>query len=213
MHPDGDRVYIAEASIFAQSPALIAFDLAKQEARRLLEGHESVEAEDYYITVDGSPIEVFGLFAVRPGVDSIALDGAAEWLYFAAVTARKMYRVRASDLDNNTLTPGELAERVEVFGDKSQSDGITIDDAGRIYLTDPEHNAVIRMNADASLTTLLRDDRLRWPDGFSFGPDGWLYVTCSALQHVIMKSSSHVAEHGPYHIFRFQPGATAHAGH
>lgn len=213
VHPDGKHLYIADASIFAKTPALIVYDIEHKLARRVLEGHPSVAAEDYYISVDGRPIEVLGLFAVRPGVDSIALDRKGEWLYFAAVTATRMYRVRARDLDSTYLSADELAARVETVGDKTLSDGITTDDAGNLYLSDPQHDAVVRMNADASLTTLIADRRLRWPDGFSFGPDGWLYVTCSALQHVIMKSASHVAEHAPYSIFRFKPGTTGEPGH
>ena len=38
--------------------------------------------------VQGVRMELFGLFTVRPGVDSIALDDAGEWLYFAPVTSR-----------------------------------------------------------------------------------------------------------------------------
>ena len=53
-----------------------------------------------------------------------------------------------------------------------------------------EHSAILELRPDRSLVTLLKDARLRWPDGFSFGPDGWLYVTCSALQHVLLRSSS-----------------------
>jgi sugar lactone lactonase YvrE len=203
VHPNGEHVYISEASIFAKTPALIVYDVNTGKARRVLEGHRSVMPDHYYITVDGSPIEVFGLFAVRPGVDSIALDDKGEWLYFAAVTAEKMYRVRTADLGDVSLTESELESRVEVVGDKTVSDGIVFN--GDLFLTDPEHNALIRMSTKGELTTLLKDPRLRWPDGLSMGPDGWLYVTCSALQHVIMKDSEHVQAHGPYHIFRFKP--------
>lgn len=210
---DGKRVYVAEASIFGKRPALIVVDVDTNRARRLLEGDVSVAPEPYYITVDDEPIEVLGLFAVRPGVDSIALDRKGEWLYFAAVTATKMYRVRTRDLNDPSLEPALLASRVEVFGDKTQSDGISIDEQGTLYLSDPEHDAVVAMRSDAKLETLLSDDKLRWPDGFSFGPEGWLYFTCSALQHVIMKSPDHVAAHAPYHIFRFKPGGTATPGH
>jgi sugar lactone lactonase YvrE len=213
VHPDGQRVYIAEASIFAKTPALIVYDAREPSVRRVLESDRSVMPEPYYITVDGEPIDAFGLFAVRPGVDSIALDRKGEWLYFGAVTATKMFRVRVSDLEDASLLPDELSRRVEEFGDKTESDGISSDDQGTIYLTDPEHDAITRMTADGSLSTLIRDPRLRWPDGLSFGPDGWLYVTCSALQHVIMKSPEHVTAHAPYHIFRFKPGTTAAAGH
>ena len=36
--------------------------------------------------------------------------------------------------------------------------------------------------AGDAITTLVRDDRLRWPDTFSEGPDGTIYVTASHIQ-------------------------------
>ena len=89
----------------------------------------------------------------------------------------------------------------------------TTDDAGAIYLSDMEHSAIHRISADGKLQTLVTDEKLRWPDGFSFGPDGWLYVTCSALQHVLFRSDDDVRKHAPYQIWRFRPGATATPGH
>ena len=60
--------------------------------------------------------------------------------------------------------------------------------------------------------TLLRSDRLRWPDALSFGPDGWLYIADSALGEVILQPREHIKSHGPYKIFRFKPGATGTPG-
>jgi len=40
---------------------------------------------------------------------------------------------------------------------------------------------VLLLAPDRTLRTLGKDPKLRWPDGLSFGPDGWLYVSCSAL--------------------------------
>jgi sugar lactone lactonase YvrE len=202
--PLGLRIYIADASIFAKTPALIVYDIEKHRARRVLEGHPSVQAEDYVPVVQGRKMLVFGIFAIQPGVDSIALDRRGEWLYFGALTSRQLYRVRARDLNNPRLSAERLAERVEVFADKTMSDGITTDLGDHVYLSDLEHDAVVTLGPDRKLRTLIKDPRLRWPDGFSFGPSGNLYVTCSALHHVIGRSRAHVREHGPYQIFRFR---------
>lgn len=211
--PTGRRIYIADASIFAQRPALVVYDLDRGSCRRLLEGHRSVEPEPYIPVVQGRKMRVFGLFAVRPGVDSIALDRAGEWLYFAPVTDRHMYRVRAADLDNPLLDEEQLASRVETWAVKTMSDGISIDLEGNLYLTDLEHSAIVRLGADGRLETLVRDERLRWPDGLSFGPDGWLYVTCSALQQVIGRTPGQVRAAAPFQIYRFRPGVEGIAGH
>jgi sugar lactone lactonase YvrE len=82
-----------------------------------------------------------------------------------------------------------------------------------VYITDPEHDAIHVLAPDGKLETLVRDARLRWPDGLSFGPDGWLYVTCSALHQVIMRPPSAVPEHAPYQIYRVPTGAQATPGH
>ena len=105
-----------------------------------------------------------------------------------------------------------MAARVEDFAAKTLSDGLTMDVDDNVYLSDMEHSAVVRLGPDRRLTTLVKDARLRWPDGFSFGPDGWLYVTCSSLQHVLFVSRAEMRAHAPYQIFRFQPGVAGVPG-
>ena len=101
----------------------------------------------------------------------------------------------------------------ERFADITLSDGITTDLRGNIYLTDIEHSAVVRVSPMGDLQTLIKGRCIRWPDGFSFGPDGWLYVTGSALNEVVMRSRTWVKAHGPYPIYRFRPGEDGIPGH
>ncbi|MDP3857854.1 MAG: L-dopachrome tautomerase-related protein [Stagnimonas sp.] len=211
---DGSTIYIADASFFGLNPALVVVDVASGKARRLLERHVSVTPEKYIPVVQGRRMEAFGLVAIRPGVDSIALSRNDQWLYYAPITSERLYRIHTADLRNEALGPEQLAGQVETLAAKTMSDGITSDDQGRIYLSDLEHSAIVRYAPDTgAMETLIKTDRLRWPDGFSFGPEGWLYVTGSALHQVIGLPPSSVAEHAPYPVFRFQPGASAAAGH
>ena len=211
--PDGKTVYIAETSPLVHRPALIVYDVAGKSARRVLDSHASVMPENYVIQAPGRDMIIYGIYNMRIGVDSIALDRDGEWLYYGPVTGATMYRIRAKDLRDPSLDDEELAKKVEVFGAKTLSDGITTDVEGNVYLSDMENSAVVRMAPDATLTTLVKDERLRWPDGFSFGPDGSLYVSCSALQHVLFVNPAEMEANRPYHIYRFDPGIPGIAGH
>jgi len=211
--PDGTRVYIAESSPIAQTPALIVYDVVKKTSRRLLDSHPSVLPKDYVLNAAGRDMVVLGVYTLRIGVDSIALDRTGEWLYYAPVNGDRMFRIATKALDDERLAPTELAEAVEDYGPKTMSDGLSSDDAGNVLITDPEHSAVLALGTDRTLRTLVKDAKLRWPDGLSFGPDGWLYVTCSSLQHVLFVAPGHQAAHAPYHVYRFKPGSTAPPGH
>jgi sugar lactone lactonase YvrE len=213
VNPAGTKIYIADASIFGKQPAIVVYDIPSQSSRRVLEGHPSVSAEKYAPVVQGQKMVIFGIFAIRPGVDSIALDRKGEWLYYAPVTNEHMYRIRTRLLDDARLSAEELASSVETFALKTMSDGLTTDLLGNVYLTDLEHSAIVTLGPDKRLRTLLKHPLLRWPDGLGFGPDGWLYIACSSLHHVIMRSAGHIRANAPYQIFRFKPGPAGIPGH
>jgi sugar lactone lactonase YvrE len=204
--PAGRMIYIAEASPIRQTPALIVYDSVERKARRLLAGDRSVRAGDYIIQAAGRDMIVYGFYRLSIGIDSIALDKRGDWLYYGSVTGDRMYRIATKDLNDTALSPEALAAKVEDFAPKTLSDGLTMDVADNIYVSDMEHSAILSLGPDRHLKTLLKDPRLRWPDGFSFGPDGWLYVSCSSLQHVLFISKDHMRAHAPYQIFRFRPG-------
>jgi sugar lactone lactonase YvrE len=210
--PRGEKIYIAETSPVIQHPALVVYDVAAGTARRVLDRDRSVAAGPYVTRTPEREMRVLGLIPIRIGVDSITLDDAGEWLYYGPFTGDRLYRVRTRDLDDRSLAPDALAARVEDFAPKTISDGLTIDAEGTVYVSDPEHDAVLTIGRDRRLRTLLKDERLRWPDGFSFGPDGWLYLTCSSLQHVMFRSTAHMEAHRPYHVFRVKPGPTGVPG-
>jgi len=210
----GRYIFIAETSPVLQRPALLVYDSVEGKSRRLLEGHPSVAAEKLYINVGERRMMLpGGLLPLRIAVDSIALSRDGAWLYYGAVTGSRLYRIRVADLLDETLSPGALGARVKIFAAKPLTDGLTTDDDENVYLSDMEHSAIHRLDLAGRLETLVVDPRLRWPDGFSFGPGGMLYVTCSALQDVLFRSPEEVARHAPYQVWRLKPGPTAAPGH
>jgi sugar lactone lactonase YvrE len=202
---DGRTIIIADASFWRKRPAIIVYDVESATARRVLESHPSVAAENYVIAHGDEEMHFFGgLVSLRGGVDGIALG--PEWLYYGALSGSILHRVRLRDLRDPELPAAQLAKRAESYSTKPLSDGLSIDVDGNVYVTDVEHNAVFVVGNDRKLSTLVRSPRIRWPDALSFGPDGWLYVADSALQEVVLRPEEHIAENGPYGIFRFRPG-------
>jgi sugar lactone lactonase YvrE len=102
---------------------------------------------------------------------------------------------------------------VERFGPKPQSDGLTMDSENTIYITDVEHGAICVLNQKRELRTLIRDERIRWPDGLSLTEDGWLYITDSDIPDLMLQPRQHVQQSGPFYVFRAQTGKMGRAGH
>ncbi len=211
---DGRTVFIADASIWRKSPALVVYDVETRTARRVLESHPSVSAEDYLIRTPTRDMSYLGgLVSLKAGVDGIAIDADNTWLYYGAINQSGLYRIAVRDLLDPGLPAGQLSNRVQRYSDKPMSDGLSSDIDGNVYVTDVEHGAVMLVDRDRRLTTLIKSSQIRWADGLSFGPDGWLYLADSAIPDLVLKSSEHVAQQGPYFIFRFRPGHAGIPGH
>ncbi|GAA3932968.1 L-dopachrome tautomerase-related protein [Litoribacillus peritrichatus] len=211
--PDGLYVFISDASIFAQTPALVVYSVEKQSARRILESDISVRAGQYEPVVQGRPMTIAGIFTINPGVDGIALSRDGETLFYASVSGDMLYKIPTRHLKYAQANDRVLAGFVEPVGRKTMTDGMTTDQNDNVYLTDIEHSAVVRMNSNGERVTLLKTDKLRWPDGFSFGPQGYLYITCSALHDVLGKFPDNVRKMAPYPVYRVKTNQQAVAGH
>ncbi len=92
-----------------------------------------------------------------------------------------LYRVKAEDLANTSLSENELAARVERYSDKPISDGISIDKTGNIYLGELAENAIGVISPDRKYRRLAQCPRLSWVDSFSFGANAQLYAVVNRL--------------------------------
>lgn len=202
---DGNFIIISDASILAKNPALIIYDVKNESARRVLEQHESVLAGKFEPVVQGREMTILGLFTINPGVDGLVLDSNNDYLYYASISADQLYRIPYASLIDNSLSASQLSSLVEAVGEKTMTDGLAMDTQGNVYLSDLEHSAIVRKLPTGELQTLLKSASIRWPDGFSFGPEGHLYFTCSSLHQVIGIDQDEIPNNAPYQIYRFMP--------
>ncbi len=208
-------VYIADPAGGANA-ALIVVDLKSGLARRVLEGHWSVVPEDVDLVIDGTPVQVKGadgsIQRPRVGVNPIALDVSAEWLYYGPMHGTSLYRVATRDLLDPELSPQALATRVLRHGDKPICDGISMDTAGNVYVTDVGSSALGVIDRHGRYRILVADPRLSWPDALSFGPDGYLYTVANQLHRSARLNAGTEVVEPPFGVFRLRPLAPGVTG-
>ncbi|WP_433531108.1 L-dopachrome tautomerase-related protein [Micromonospora sp. CA-263727] len=201
--------YITDSAV-AGPNGIIVVDLATGASWRRLHDHPSTKAEppsSFRPVVEGRP------FVERPvdgppqpvmiGSDGIAISADGSRLYYCPLASRHWYSVATDALADVTVGADEVAATVLHEGEKGGgSDGLESDDAGRVYLTSYEHNAVLRRRPDGEYETVVHDPRLLWPDTMSVALDGHLYVTANQLHRQANYHRGRDLRRKPYALFR-----------
>ncbi|WP_239174452.1 major royal jelly family protein [Actinoplanes cyaneus] len=189
---------------------IIVVDLGTGESWRRLHEHPSTKAEPltafrpvvegrYFLErpADGDPQPV------TMGSDGIAIGHDGQRLYYCPLASRRLHSVSVDALCDRALDDAAVAATVIDEGDKgSGSDGLETDDAGNLYLTAYEQNAVLLRRPDGTYETLVHDPRLLWPDTMSVAADGYLYVTANQLHRQATYQHGKDLRHKPYALFR-----------
>jgi len=204
--------YIADTAfgLPVASGAIIVVDLETGYSRRVLQGHPSLQREDgVSVVIDGSTVNVPPIDA-----DGITIDPNNHTVYYGPISGRSLYSLKTKYLADSTLSDDELDAKIRRAGDKPINDGILADRARNIYQTDLENSAigVTRPNGDYQI--LYQDDeRLSWPDGLSFGPGRFIYVTANqlhrspgvlGLEEMLGMPSGRAPAEPPYYLLRFK---------
>ncbi|MFN7118618.1 MAG: L-dopachrome tautomerase-related protein [Saprospiraceae bacterium] len=203
--PDGNYVFVADVSFFAKKPSLIVYDIARRQARSLLDGHPSVTSQGYVPVTPAKKMRFFGgLVDLMPGIDGLDVDGKGEYVYWAAMSHESLCRLPVATATDFNLSDNAIYNKVETVSKKPLSDGIRVDTAGNVLITDIEHQGIYVVAPDGKGQTLLRDARIRWADGLSYGSDGYWYLADSDIPNQMLQSKKHIMQHQPYYIFRFK---------
>ena len=200
-------IYIADTG----TEAIIVVNLVTGQARRVLGGSAFTRTEAIDMVIDGKLVEMNGAPA-RLGINPITIDPQNDYLYWGAMSGTAIYRIKTADLNDSALTNAELAGRVERYGEKPISDGITIDDAGNVYVTSITDDSIGIVQPDGVYKTLYQADELSWPDGFAVGPGNYIYVTINELHRSpgLNKGENH--SKGEFKVMRFKALSNAQPG-
>lgn len=168
---------------------IIVVDLASGETWRGLHEHPSTKAltpPDLRMVAEGEQFlersEDGSTSPVTMGSDGIAIAADGSRLYYCPLASRRLLSVDTDALVDRQIDEQAVAATVVDEGDKgSAGDGMETDGDGRIYVTDGEHNAILRRVPDGSWETVVHDARLLWPDTMSVAGDRNLSVTANQL--------------------------------
>jgi sugar lactone lactonase YvrE len=200
------HAYITESGL----GALIVVDLHNGTPRRLLADDPSTKAEP------GVTLKMDGIDLIDPKTgktpqihcDGVALDRDHGNLYFHSLTGHKLHRLKLRDLRDSQITDAELSRKVETFENTPAADGMLAGPGAEIYITDLEHNSVVRWNAiTGEMEKVVEDGRLDWPDSMAGGPDGELYVTASQINRTPRFNQGQDKTIKPFQLFRVRPKA------
>lgn len=201
------HAFITESGI----GSIVVLDTNSGKARRFLADHPSTKAETgKEITVDGiKPIDPATNGTPLFHADGIALDVEKDVLYYHALTAHSLYKVKASALTDPGATDEKAAAAVRKVAGTAAPDGMLLEPGGALLLAAFEKNAVMRFDPESGeATVLMEDGRLQWPDSMAWGPDGWLYVTTSQIHRTPEYNKGEDLREKPYQVYRMKPGGS-----
>lgn len=179
--PDGGWAFISESGL----GAIIVLDTQRGTMRRVLGDHPSTKGSaERVITVESRPWlnrETGEPLVVH--CDGIAVSPDGKWVYYQAISADRLYRVPVASLVDDRISAKWLAGDVEDMGESVVTDGMIFDDAGNLYFSALEQDAIVYRTPEGEYKTLVQDPIISWPDSFAIDRENGLLVFTTAQIH------------------------------
>lgn len=201
----------------AEPAILMLYPNPLREPVRRLAGHPSLMPPGFPMQAEGREVKHMVGGREEPlylGLNPLTIDVNRNWLYYGPMGEGLIFRVPLDKMEDVTGYPeGEIEKYIEEYADKPPSDGMTIDAAGNIYITNVRDSEIGVIDPKTrKYRTYLKDPRLVWPDGMTFGPDGMIYLTVNQLNRAAPFNLGKDEGKPPYYVVRFKPLAAGSVG-
>jgi sugar lactone lactonase YvrE len=203
--------YISDSGVKSgpdNQTGIIVVRLSDGAMRRVLANHVSTKNNrNVQLTVAGDA--VFPGNPLQVGINGIAASRDGQWVYWSQTTGLDFHRIPAALLRDFTKSDADIAAGVEKLGSfGGNSDGIAIDAAGKVYITDLTNSRIVTFDPTTkAFTELAKAPDMVWPDTLAWGADGWLYVAVNQLYRAFGGKLDYAPGKVNFQIMRIQTGA------
>ncbi|MBB3261540.1 sugar lactone lactonase YvrE [Paraburkholderia bannensis] len=158
---NGTHAYLTDAG----EGALLVLNLEDGSVRRHFDNAVFTHARpDDKIVVNGKVLAGADGKPLKVNADPLELSPDGRVLYFGPLSG-PMSQIETRYLDDESLGERTLAEHVTPwFADMPPVGGTAMDADGSLYYTPLADNSLMRRAPDGSISTVIRDSRLRWVD-------------------------------------------------
>ena len=93
------------------------------------------------------------------------------------------------------------------FYDTPTTGGTAIDAGGNIYVSDTDHQQILKLTPAGQASTLIADSRLEWGDAMWIDRDGFLWMPAAQLNRTAVFGDGVPSVRWPIVVYRAQIGA------
>ena len=181
---DTGFAYITDSGIFCNPlhGGLIIYDSKANKARRILDQSLFTNNEPHFVfNIDNR--KVLAKTPMLTGADGIALSGDKRTLYWTNLTGNTLYALNTDLLRDFSVSETVIQNAVrKVTPLPSNTDGMTADRDGNVYMTALTLNGLLRLDGKTGqVARFVFHPEMSWPDTLAWGPDGSLYVVANHL--------------------------------
>ena len=181
---DTGFAYITDSGIFCDplKGGLIVYDSRRNVARRVLDSTVFTNDEAGFVfRINNRP--VLKSAPMRTGADGIALSGDKRTLYWTNLTGNRLYAIDTALLRDFRTTEAELRTAIRLVAVlPSNTDGMTADRDGNLYMTALQLNGILYREASTGrISHLFIHPEMVWPDTLAWDAQGRLYVVSNHL--------------------------------
>ena len=185
---DAGVVYISDSGIFCNplKGGILVYDIKANKAKRVLSAPEFVNDEAFTFQIHGRDVlkaKKGKPDSMKTGADGIALSGDKKTLYWTNLTGNRLLSLPTALIRDFSKSEDDVKKAVKVEATlPSNTDGMTADRAGNLYMTALTLNGLMKRDAKTGeVSTFVTNNDISWPDTLSWGPKGSLYLVSNHL--------------------------------